>query len=262
MARLLEESRIPVPLLPEAVIVDAARAEGIPLDQLTRAERDAALEDPEITRRVLANAIKRWRDQAPRWVRLNFTMQNQSQNLWCWAATTVSVSAYYDPETAWTQCALVNAEKEITTCCDDGSSKACDQTNVLDAPLARADVLDRKQRGAVDYDAIRQEIDAGRPLAFRVKWSGGGGHFAIIEGYQSVGGEWVAIEDPEPGYDAIDIPLRTLADGAYRATGLWTHTYFTRPQPPQPVATEEMRRGLDISDDVAHEDTGVLLERR
>ena len=262
MASLLEESRIPVLLLPERVILDAAREEGLALDGLTQAERDAALADPQITRRVLANAVDRWRDLAARWVRVHFSMQDQNQNLWCWAATTVSVSAYYDPQTEWTQCALVNAEKGVTTCCDDGSSEDCDQTNVLDAPLARAGVLDRKQRGPVDFDVIRQEIDAGRPLAFRVKWSGGGGHFAVIEGYQTAGAEWLAIQDPEPGYDAIDIPLTTLTDGAYRGTGSWTHTYFTRPQLPQPVATEETRRALGVTDDVAREDRAVALERR
>ncbi len=262
MGRVLENSRIPLPLLSERVIVDTARDEGIPLDQLTRAARDVALERPETTRRVLANAIERWRELAPRWVRLKFTMQDQRQRFWCWAATTVSVSAYYDLETEWTQCTLVNAEKGLTSCCDDGSSEECDQKSPLDAPLRRADVLDHKQHGSVGYDVIRQEIDAGRPVAFRVRWSGGGGHFAVIEGYQSVGDEWVAIEDPEPGYDATDLAFATLTDGMYRQVGSWTHTYFTRPPSARQLAADEVRRVLNISDEVGASNGAVVAERR
>jgi hypothetical protein len=164
----------------------------------------------------------------PRWVRLNFTMQDQRQRLWCWAATTVSVAAFYDPRSEWTQCELVNAVKGLTTCCEDGTTSECDDVNVLDAPLSRAGVLDHKHRGSVGYDVIRQETDAGRPLAFRIRWSGGGGHFAVIEGYRVSGDEFVAVDDPDPGYDAIDIAVSTLTGGKYLGTGSWTHTYFTR----------------------------------
>ncbi len=193
MERLLEESRIPVRL-----------------DEPTPEDGDG--------------------ESDASWVRLNFTMQDQSQTLWCWAATTVSVAAYYDPQSDWTQCAMVNAVKELTTCCGDGSSIECDEANVLDAPLSRADVLDHKERGSVGYDVIRQETDAGRPIAFRIRWSGGGGHFAVIEGYRGSGDEFVAVDDPDPGYDAVDISVSALTDGKYQGTGSWTHTYFTRPQ--------------------------------
>lgn len=262
MGRLLEESRIPVSLVPERLIVDAAVDEGIRLDQLTPEGRAAALEEPGIAGRVLVRAVEHWRELAPSWARLNFTMQNQIQTLWCWAATTVSVSAYYDPQNDWTQCAMVNAEKELTICCEHGSSKECDQTNVLDAPLSRAEVLDHKQRGSVGYDLIRQEIDAGRPLAFRVGWSGGGGHFAVIEGYQSFGDEWVAIDDPERGYDAVDLPVSTLTGGMYRGTGSWTHTYFTHPQSIRPLEPDEVRVALDIGKRVPGEDSAIVGEGR
>jgi len=262
MGRLLEESRIPVPLVPERVIVDAAREGGIRLDQLTPEGRDADLEELAIARRVLGRAIERWRELAPSWVRLNFTMQDQSQTLWCWAATTVSVSAYYDPQSDWTQCTMVNAEKELTTCCRDGSSDACNQENVLDKPLSRADVLDHKQRGSVGYDVIREEIDAGRALALRIRWSGGGGHFVVIEGYQSFGDEWVAIDDPDPGYTAVDLSFSALTGGMYRQTGSWTHTYFTRPHSVRPLAPDEIRRALDIREQEPAEDSAFVGEGR
>jgi Papain-like cysteine protease AvrRpt2 len=260
MGRLLEESRIPVPLVPRRLIIDAARDEGIQLDEPMRDGTDAALEEPGVARRVFGRAIEQWRELTPSWIRLNFTMQDQMQRLWCWAATTVSISAYYDPETDWTQCEMVNAEKELTTCCEHGSSRECDQINVLDAPLRRAGVLDRKQRGSAGYDVIRQEINAGRPLAFRIGWRGGGGHFAVLHGYQSSGAESVAIDDPDPGYDAIDLGLSTLTGGMYQGTGTWTHTFFTRPPPIRSIDAHEVRVEIDTRERVRGGDSSALRE--
>ena len=242
MSGLLRESRVPVSLLPGRLIVEAARDEGVRLEEPGLMPSDV-LEEPGLAERVLGRAVERWRDIAPSWMRLNFTMQRQLQTQWCWAATSVSVSEYYDPDTHWSQCTMVNAEKELTTCCRDGSSEDCDTPNVLDAPLSRADVLDHKQTGSVGYDIIRREIDAGRPLAWRIRWSGGGGHFAVIEGYQSFGDEWVAIDDPL--YGASDLPVSTLTGGSYQGTGSWSHTYFTRPQSIRRLEPDELRAALD-----------------
>jgi len=194
MSSLLETSRIPVPLVLGLPVVEAE----------------------------------------PSWTRLSFTMQHQEQTEWCWAATSVSVARHYDARTTWTQCRMVGAEKQVDTCCEDGSSAACNQPNVLDAPLSRAGALDHKDRGRADFDTIRREIDAGRPLAWRVGWSGGGGHFAVIEGYQEAGDEWVAVEDP--WYGASDVSVAALTDGVYQGSGSWTHTYFTRPPPTNEAA--------------------------
>jgi hypothetical protein len=226
---LLERSRIPISLVPERLIVEAARDEGIRLDDLKaeRAGRDAVFEEVELARRVVRAATARWWQLVPIWKRLNFTMQLQQQDQWCWAATSVSVAAYYHPTTGWKQCSMVDAEMAQTTCCVDGSSAACNQPNVLDSPLSRAGVLDHMEGGTVAYSAIRGEIDAGHPLAWRIGWSGGGGHFAVIEGYQSLGGEWVSIGDP--WYGPSDVAVSSMTGGSYQGSGSWTHTYFTRP---------------------------------
>jgi hypothetical protein len=221
------------------VIVEAARDEGIQLDQLNAvlAGGNAVFEDVVVARRVLGRAAARWRKAAPSWKRLNFAMQHQQQDQWCWAATSVSVAAFYEPNTRWTQCAIVNAEKGLSTCCEDGTSAACNQPNVLDGPLSRVALLDHMQAGSVAYGVLGGEIDAGHPVAWRIGWSGGGGHFAVIEGYQSSGAEWIAVDDP--WYGPSDLAVSTLSNGTYQGSGSWTHTYFTRPRPtPRPVPTE------------------------
>src|SRR5262245_50136888 len=119
-----------------------------------------------------------------RWRRLSFAMQHQQQTQWCWAAVSTSVSLYYDPSSTWTQCTVVNAELGQTTCCNNGSSAACNQPWYLDLALTRTGNLTAVTGGTTTFAGIRSEIDAGRLLGVRIGWSGGGGHFVVLEGYK------------------------------------------------------------------------------
>ena len=91
---------------------------------------------------------------------------------------------------------------------------------------------------------IRNEIDAGRPLAWRIGWSGGGGHFAVIEGYQRIRRRMGRRRRPvvrrvrPGGLDADRRPVPRI--------GSWTHTYFTRPGPIRAVMLDEIRLPWEI----------------
>jgi hypothetical protein len=160
-----------------------------------------------------------------RWRRIAFTMQHQQQTQWCWAAVSTSVSLYYDTSSTWTQCTVVNAELNQTTCCQNGATAACNQPWYLDRALQRTGNFDGFSGGTTAFADVRTEIDAGRPLGTRVGWSGGGGHFAVIEGYKPGPTEQrVAIDDP--WYGASDLTYNTFAT-SYQGTGSWTHSYTT-----------------------------------
>lgn len=160
-----------------------------------------------------------------RWRRLAFTMQHQQQTQWCWAAVSTSVSLYYDTSSTWTQCTVVNAELGQTTCCQNGSTSACNQPWYLDLALQRTGNLDAFAGGTTSFADLRTEIDAGQPLGARIGWSGGGGHFAVIEGYKpGPGDQRVAIDDP--WYGASDLTYNTFAT-SYQGSGSWTHSYTT-----------------------------------
>jgi hypothetical protein len=58
---------------------------------------------------------------------LHLAEQYQVESEWCWSATTVSITRYYDSAATWTQCSLVNRAFGQTTCCQNGSSAACNQ---------------------------------------------------------------------------------------------------------------------------------------
>ncbi len=163
---------------------------------------------------------------APTWQRLTFNMQTQQQTNWCWAAVSTSVALFYDPSSTWTQCAVANGEMGETTCCTSGGSAACNQTWYLDLALQRVGHFDNWSGGAMSFADVRSEIDVGRPLGVRVGWSGGGGHFLIIDGYLADATQSVGIEDP--WYGPSDMGYAAFST-SYQTTGSWTHSYETQP---------------------------------
>jgi hypothetical protein len=251
VSKLVEASRIPISVVDGRLVVDAAREAGVDVEDLI-ARQDGevvVLRRDEAAGPVLDEAVAKWWAGLFTWHRIPFTMQHQQQDQWCWAAVSVSVSHYYTPWSTWTQCGMVNAELGQTTCCTNGSSPACNQPNVLDAPLRRAGVLDHMTSTDAGIGDISAEIGAGRPVCWRIGWSGGGGHFAVIEGYRLLPDAWVAVDDP--WYGASDLPLTTLTTGGYQGTGDWTHTYFTKRPPfffPLPFIEQEIRIPVTVFD--------------
>jgi hypothetical protein len=159
------------------------------------------------------------------WHRLAFIMQTQLQTNWCWAAVAASVSAFFDPNTNWTQCLIVNAELGRNDCCTNGSSANCNIPWFLDDALTRTGNFRSMSSGAGTMADVSQDVDIGRPLCVRIGWSGGGGHFVAIDGYHQ-GLDMVAVDDPWSG--ASDVSLATFQT-AYLGSGSWTHSYRVQP---------------------------------
>ncbi|MFF5210525.1 papain-like cysteine protease family protein [Streptosporangium sp. NPDC000396] len=161
--------------------------------------------------------------------RLNFAMQHQQQTQWCWSATSVSVAAFYDPATAWTQCSLVNAERGLNTCCGPAASDAnsCNQPWFVNTALTRVGHLRDVLAGALSLDQIRAELLATSPIGVRIGWAGGGGHAVVVKGrfHDANGVEYVSVADPWAGDS--DVPYDTFRNN-YQGTGTWTHTYRTQ----------------------------------
>jgi hypothetical protein len=165
--------------------------------------------------------------RAYRWVSINFVMQHQQQTNWCWAAVAASVSAFFNPNTSWTQCAIVNAELGRTDCCTNGSSANCNRAWYLDKALTRTGNFVSMSAGAGTMGDVAQEIDNNRPLCVRIGWSGlnDGGHFVALNGYNR-GFDMVAVADPWSGSSNVDL---TVFQTAYQGSGSWTHSYKVQP---------------------------------
>jgi Papain-like cysteine protease AvrRpt2 len=174
----------------------------------------------ERTRVPLAVARRR---APPVWERLRFDMQHQEQDQWCWAAVSTSIANHYAGAARWTQCRVAGAELGLATCCEHGA--ACNRSWYLDRALRRTNTLDRvKNSPPSDMRAVRSEIHGQRPLGVRIGWSGGGGHFVVVEGYRQDLGAF-AVEDP--WYGTSDVSAEALRF-RYQGSGRWTHSYYTR----------------------------------
>lgn len=162
--------------------------------------------------------MTRWDSDLP------FSMQQQQQTEWCWAATSSSVSVYYDPSNSpWTQCKVVNAEQSQNTCCQNGGSSPCNQPWYLDKSLTRTRNYDHYTTGNLSINDLDTELAKGRPVGTRIGWSGGGGHFMVLAG-ASVSEKRVHVHDPIYGDQDYDYDAYC---NSYQGSGTWTHTYYT-----------------------------------
>jgi len=92
--------------------------------------------------------------------------------------------------------------------------------------------------GPKTFEGICAAIDADRVVACRVRWSGGGGHFLVINGYDA-GKRLLIVKDPF--FDISEVPFEVLQN-AYNGDGWWSHTYETR-APAHPTKGRAARSG-------------------
>jgi hypothetical protein len=160
---------------------------------------------------------------------LNFKMQDQLQDQWCWAAVSTSISLFYDLNSPWTQCKIVNKFLEKTECCkaNNASSSSCNQPWYLNKALEGLGNLSKLEEGAQTLPLIAKEIDEGRPLGCLIKWDDGkgGGHFVLISGV-NLDEESLDIMDPWNG-PTTDLPYEVFSE-KYRGDGLWTYSFYTK----------------------------------
>ena len=155
---------------------------------------------------------------------LAFVLEQQQEAYWCWAAVATSIAMYYGAGSAWTQCALANAELGQTTCCEDGGTGECNVPWYLDRALERVAHLRSVSMSKAAWAEVTREIDAARPICARIGWSGGGGHFVVVGGYDSAAG-MIDVKDPFYGDSSV---AHGTFPGSYLGGGSWTHSYTTQ----------------------------------
>jgi peptidoglycan hydrolase-like protein with peptidoglycan-binding domain len=156
---------------------------------------------------------------------LKFTMQQQEQTNWCWAAVSTSVSHFYDTSSSWTQCKVANTQLGRTDCCGTGGSGECNVYGYLDKGLVEVGRFDHLQNGTIGFEDLQNEMIASRPLGIRVAWAGGGAHFIAAIGVEE--GDLVLVGDPGSGTNSL-VAYTTLKT-SYNGSGTWTHSFFTKP---------------------------------
>jgi hypothetical protein len=156
---------------------------------------------------------------------LKFTMQQQQQSNWCWAATAVSIDHFYNPSSTSTQCAVANGQTGFSDCCGAGASGQCNIYGFLDDALTRVGHFVSSNGSTTSFANTEAQVLQGRPLGIRVAWSGGGAHFVAATGTED--NSMVYVSDCGSGTTSL-VDYNTLLT-AYRGSGTWTHSYFTKP---------------------------------
>ena len=156
---------------------------------------------------------------------LPFNMQHQQQSNWCWSAVSTSVSLFYNSGSGWTQCTLANQALGQSSCCNNGGSSACNQAWYLDRALTITGNYVSSAASTEPMSVIQAQINAGKPLGCRIQWRPNGGHFVIINGYDTVANT-VDVRDPWYG-STENLPYNTFATN-YQNAGYWNWSYFTK----------------------------------
>lgn len=148
-------------------------------------------------------------------VELDLDLVPQTQTNWCWAAATSMVASYYSKREV-PQCEIASSQYGMNCCVNP---RACNQANsVMDfVPLLRQFKIKSKVvRGRLNWDQLKRNIDAGKPLIIRVGWYGNqGGHFVVIYGYrlyrQNNGDIHKSVWIKDPSYGYINMETASLS---------------------------------------------------
>ena len=176
-------------------------------------------------------------------------MQRQLESKWCWAATSTSVTLFYDPASSWTQCKLANKVKGRSDCCGSGASGPCNEGDRSAAALTVTGHFNRSEDGPAAYGDVAAEIAGGFPIVVRTAWSGGGAHAIAITGYDHEEERLLTIADPIYGFSVYRTtrsrpPTGTRAPGRNPTTrGAEANVPITFSNPP-PSALEAARSGM------------------
>lgn len=154
-----------------------------------------------------------------------FPIQTQIEAEWCWAAVAASVDSYFNPTSGVPQCGIAGDVLKKDAC---GNPEASDLPATLQDALKVVDRLYGIRIGALTFDQVRQQIDAGCPVCVRIAWSGGGAHFVVISGYHLSPAGVRTVDISDPWYPNSVRDFDQFPQG-YHGGGTWTATFFVKP---------------------------------
>ena len=150
-------------------------------------------------------------------------MIKQEQRQWCWAGAVDMILHYYG-QPAVRQCELA-IWAFGGSCCKTPSSSACDRplNDSKITELLRAYGLHVSYKPShVALGTLQFEINSDRPVQVAFTWNGGGGHVAVVIGWdKDANGGFLRINDP--AYGSGGVYYSSLLD-AYGG-GVWDATW-------------------------------------
>lgn len=166
----------------------------------------------------------------------NFTIEEQNQSQWCWAAVSVCVFRHFNDLRWPQQCDLVNDVFRDTLfgedCCQGGSVEDCDRSNDIGQVMALRGHLALRFDSGVSFDQLMQQIAQEQaPVVLRVQFSDGiTDHFIAVIGcaIDEDGEQHIQIADPSVASGNISTYEWKAFPENYSPGSSWMNTYFTK----------------------------------
>jgi hypothetical protein len=173
----------------------------------------------------------------------NFAIQCQGKagNL-CWACVGLGIASFCDqlsnqPLRWGALCDYVMAvlsshygtPPSALRCCDDDrlTKSVCNRTFWLPDALALANNQGSVIDGALEFEAVKAQIDLNRPIGVEIATSIGN-HVIVIFGYDETDGQRVMVADPAPDAYGSNLLLYDELLHDYRQSGgQWNQSYLT-----------------------------------
>jgi hypothetical protein len=136
---------------------------------------------------------------------LGVPLFGQHTKMWCFAATTQMIGAYFGG-TSLEQCKIAaeaytedNVSFDTSTCCTNEQACTGNGHKAYDSLKYWGYKQTRVQHPPLFSD-IKSWIDDGSPVATRLDWTGGGDHWIVVDGYWMFadGTRWVEVLNPLP----------------------------------------------------------------
>jgi hypothetical protein len=163
----------------------------------------------------------------------SFHLQKQQMLNWCWAAVSVSVERFFDPESSLRQCDIVEAlNPGVDGCCGKPIPDPCNTVGLLQDALTKVACLRQVIRNPLSFAQIQEQISVELPVCARIGWNGGSevsGHFVVINGWglAPTGAPLVHVLDPY--FTNAYWPYSALISAGYqRGNGQWTDTFLVQ----------------------------------
>jgi hypothetical protein len=163
---------------------------------------------------------------------LDFRIEHQAKDQWCWAAVAASICGFYRDEEVQTQCGLANRFLfPGEDCCQEGASENCNIPFSLEIVLNQLRHLVQPKRGVVTFGDLDQEVTAKqRPVVIRIVFSDMlASHFLVVTGcaMETGGNQIVKVADPSEATGNMTSIAYSALVNDYRPGATWDETYFT-----------------------------------
>lgn len=180
---------------------------------------------------------------------LPFYTEYQHTDQWCWAGVAVSIENFYNPLSIVEQCSLVtdvmrdpdlktkiplkSQNPDVMYTLPEGKS-CCDSPQdyrfwyYLDDALTKLKICD-SWNSSLTFDEYMEQIRKWRPVAVRIEYQGGSGHFMVLIGAYLKSGDKIIVDDPYFGISVINFSSLVSSNQYHNAKA--THFYLTKPQP-------------------------------